>query len=69
MPRRKRHWAESRFTRPASEWNERLINARFNLGLNYEETKEYFLKEYGIIENDYEIIREMCDYLTSRGDL
>lgn len=54
---------------PIPVWSDRLVHARYSLGLNYEEIKKLFVKEYDIDPDDYEIICEMVDVLNSRGEL
>ena len=42
------HWLEIYSDKNIDLWRDRIINARFGLGLNYEESKELLTKKHGI---------------------
>mgnify|MGYP003632544150 CR=1 FL=1 len=55
------HWLEIYSDKSIDLWRDRIINARFGLGLNYEESKKLLTKKHGITGDEYEGICELMD--------
>ena len=55
------HWLAIYSDKNVETWKERLFHARFVLGLNYDESKKFLTKKYGVTDDEYEGICELVD--------
>ena len=55
------HFLEIYSDKSIEKWAERLFDARFNQGMNYDQTTKFLTKKYNITEDQLNGIRELVD--------
>ena len=55
------HFLEIYSDKSIEKWTERLFDARFNQGMDYDQATEFLTKKYNITKDQLDGIRELVD--------